>query len=1030
MAIEPVEGHEELLRELFAREVTGRAGAGHDGALLDGSKLYGTELINTELDESRLDDAERDDAERDGAGLDDARRALEALDVALAEDPPIDAAALGLPPGLEVRGVLGRGASGVVLCAHQASLGRDVAVKVLAAPGEPREAERLIAEARRLATLAHPGIVQVHEVGRVPGGVYIVLELVPGGSLQTLLAGGPLGAARAASLVRQVAEALAHSHERGVVHLDLKPGNVLLDAVGRAKVADFGLARELAAGHQAGQLGGASSRGLVGTPEYMAPEQANGARERLDERTDVHGLGALLYACLAGQPPFQARSLAETLDAVRHAEPQRLERAAPGVPRDLAAIAAVALAKDPARRYPTARAVAQDLARFEAGEPVLARPPGALVRTAARLRRHRREALAALAAAVATGASLLPFAPEPKGDGRWIDAAERALARGELHAAREITAELRRSALGDEGEERRVSALEREVERALAVASGAASGAAARGTAAPETAAPAAAASDVGSHDVAASDATLRGAIASDAVAPAPGVAGQTEPSGSAPVAAASDGLCTVLVDTWLLMDDRSAQRLWSGTATGPVGERLRLEGAGRVRLRLPHAKSGIDAFAIAPASGRGRPSNAARVEVEGLLEARGEDVQWRLVDNEVWLSLSGTARSTFVRFNADGPFAAGPALVEAQRYVFGIGRGCVMLKLAELARGEADLAAAAQRDLAGWAKALAGAVDAGAGHLDELAAAEPQVRGAYVDQVIAAVLLRAFGSGGALARLEAELATRGIEPWTLSDGLTPRGRFADTTRTGADLGEWLALAATDAGGAAGATIDALPESSSMRSLPATRPRGLQWLWLAYVAIACASVGIALARGARTEARLPGLGSAFVLAAVSFDKRVTSPFGVLSLDPLAACALAGAMFALRRAAPRFAPWAATAFLVAALQSLAVARLGVPDLRVPLVLGFLASAGAGRELATNAWARGIGTAAAMVLALAYVVGLAAPAILSLAYSVGLAPTIGAGTKSVALYFAYGAQLTIAVLVALAASVKSARALAGS
>lgn len=893
----------------------------------------------------------------------DVRRALEAFAVALGEDPPADLAALGLPLDFELRGALGRGASGVVVRAWQKSLAREVAVKVLATPGDPREAERLLAEARRLATLAHPGIVQVHEVGRVTSGVYVVLELLPGGSLQGLLARGPLGPGHAARLVRQVADALTHSHERGVVHLDLKPGNVLLDAAGDAKVADFGLARE--AGSE--RVSGSSSRGLVGTPEYMAPEQAADRRERFDERTDVHGLGALLYACLAGRPPYQASSLVETLDAVRFGAPPRLERVAPGVPHDLAAIVAVALAKDPRDRYQTARALAQDLARFEAGTPVLARPPGVLRRAASVLGRRRSEVAVALVAVLATALSLAPFrSAGPTTEARWIDAAERALARGELPAARAILAELQRGPHASRREELRVRAL------------------------------------DV---DVAVAEARDSAGVEPTDIVPLASVASSVE----LPLAALGDAPVTVVVDTWLVMDDGESQRLWSGHAAGRVGDSIRLEGFGRITLPLPVASPGLDVFAIAPAEARPRPAWAGKTELEGRLVAHGNDVVLDVTDREVWLALGDGSRSMFVHFNADGPSTRGAQLVEAQRYRFRIGpdRGCTVLMFAEVLRDDVGAETVAARDTRSWTSAIAAALQRGADELE--LPSELHVRAALADQAISCVLLSELGGRSALAALQAALAARGVDAATLTDELSERGRFAGVTTTGADLGEWLALADEVTPASVSEVIDVLPETSSMSLVYALRPRGREWLWIGYLVTAAALIVTAVVRAREGVRMLPALGVAVVFAAVTLDKQMGTPLGSLRCDVIACIELAIATALLRRAGPRVAGLAAVGFALAALQGIGVSLFGMPDVRVPLVLGFVALALVPHALAPDSMHRAVGVVLATVLGLAYLIG---------ALQLG-----SAQIQAVATYTSFATYLVIVILVALASAAKA-------
>lgn len=324
--------------------------------------------------------------------------------------PPI------LPDDYAIARELGRGGMGVVYLARQKSLGRDVAVKVLRV-GETAASQavrRFLDEARHLARLRHPHIVAVHEIGRAGvccdgtgGEPYFTMDYVDGEPLTALIAREKaLSPTRAVALIRQAAEAVRHAHAQGLIHRDLKPGNILVDRDGKACVTDFGLARELA-----GSSGLTRTGELMGTPAYMAPEQVLGQADRIGEATDVHALGAVLFELLTGRPPFgadtPARVLARILD-VEPTPPRRLDRR---VPRDLETIVLTALAKDPSRRYPTAAALLEDLRRFEDGLPPLARRPGPLVRSWRFARRHwRTPAVAVVLAAALLGlwALILP----------------------------------------------------------------------------------------------------------------------------------------------------------------------------------------------------------------------------------------------------------------------------------------------------------------------------------------------------------------------------------------------------------------------------------------------------------------------------------------------------------------------------------------------------------------------------------------------------------------------------------------------
>jgi tetratricopeptide (TPR) repeat protein/tRNA A-37 threonylcarbamoyl transferase component Bud32 len=271
------------------------------------------------------------------------------------------------PAGYEFIRQLGRGAMGEVFLAHHLRLKRFVALKMIrAGTADSKLRERLVVEAEAIARLQHPNIVQIFEVGEAAGGPFLALEYAEGGSLDKHLAGAPLPPGRAAALIEVLARAVHHAHERGLVHRDLKPANVLLAQGGTPKVTDFGLVHDLASGP-----GG----GVVGTPGYMAPEQAGGT-EQITPRTDIYALGAILYECLTGRPPFVEPTAAETLLAVQTRDPVPIRQLRPAVPRDLATICEACLRKDAARRYGNAAALAEDLARFARGEPIAARPVG------------------------------------------------------------------------------------------------------------------------------------------------------------------------------------------------------------------------------------------------------------------------------------------------------------------------------------------------------------------------------------------------------------------------------------------------------------------------------------------------------------------------------------------------------------------------------------------------------------------------------------------------------------------------------
>jgi serine/threonine-protein kinase len=278
---------------------------------------------------------------------------------------------------------LGHGGMGVVFKARQETLKRLVAVKMIRAGMYASAEERLRfrREGESIARIRHAHVVQIHEFGEHAGQLYFSMELLEGGTLAGRLRDGPMPESDAAELVRTLAQAVAAAHAQGIVHRDLKPGNVLLAADGSVKITDFGLAKLLNEDSNV-----TCTDAILGTPAYMAPEQARGERQQIGPATDVYALGAILYEALTGHAPFHGESRSQTLEQVRDREPEPPSRRRPGLARDLEAICLKCLEKEPGRRYPSAAELAEDVDRWLRGEPTLVRPPGWLIR----LRRHLR----------------------------------------------------------------------------------------------------------------------------------------------------------------------------------------------------------------------------------------------------------------------------------------------------------------------------------------------------------------------------------------------------------------------------------------------------------------------------------------------------------------------------------------------------------------------------------------------------------------------------------------------------------------
>lgn len=294
---------------------------------------------------------------------------------------------------------IGQGAMGIVFKARQVSLNRTVAVKMLlsGALATPAEVRRFRQEAEAAATLRHPNIVAIHEVGEQDGRPFFSMDYIEGQSLSNVINRTPLPAERAARYLQKIAEAIHFAHTHGIVHRDLKPANVLIDANDQPHITDFGLARQIEIESDLTLTGVA-----LGTPSYMPPEQAAGCRHKMGPQSDIYSLGAILYDLVTGRPPFRADTAVDTLRQVLDTEPVPPRLLNPKVPRDLETICLKCLAKEPGARYESAQALSEDLARFLRHEPILARPVAAPARVARWCRRHP-----VLALSLATIAALL-----------------------------------------------------------------------------------------------------------------------------------------------------------------------------------------------------------------------------------------------------------------------------------------------------------------------------------------------------------------------------------------------------------------------------------------------------------------------------------------------------------------------------------------------------------------------------------------------------------------------------------------------
>ncbi len=305
---------------------------------------------------------------------------------------------------------IARGGMGVVYRARQTSLNREVALKMILAGqlASVEDVKRFHTEAEAAANLQHPNIVAIHEVGEHEGQHYFSMDYVDGKDLAELVRDNPLPAARAAAYLKTIAEAIHFAHQRGTLHRDLKPQNVLIDRDDRPRITDFGLAKRVESDSHLTQTGA-----VLGSPSYMPPEQAWGRHDQVGPHSDVYSLGAILYCLLSGRPPFHAATAIDTLRQVIEEPPAALRKLNPDVPQDLETICLKCLEKRPELRYHSARELAEELGRFLNHEPIHARPVSAARRAAFWARRHP-WSIAATASLLVIGLAFLAY-------GLWVE---------------------------------------------------------------------------------------------------------------------------------------------------------------------------------------------------------------------------------------------------------------------------------------------------------------------------------------------------------------------------------------------------------------------------------------------------------------------------------------------------------------------------------------------------------------------------------------------------------------------------------
>src|SRR5213078_3737915 len=338
-------------------------------------------------DPGRVDDPARDETDTAAAGHN--KKTARAAEL------------LGELGDYELLEEVGRGGQGVVFRARQKSLNRTVALKVISLGQWASKAhlKRFRREAEAAASLDHPSIVPIYEVGERDGSCYFSMKFVEGGQLDEVVRRTPMSIRQAVELIAKVARTVHYAHERGILHRDIKPGNILLDAKGEPHLTDFGLARLVESESSVTQ-----TLDVLGTPSYMAPEQATGNNAAVSSATDVYGIGAVLYQLLTGQPPFAGGATYETIKLLLDTEPRQPRLLNPKIDRDLSTICLKCLQKDSKRRYPSALALAEDLERWLKHEPILARHTGIFTRGRKWVQRNPTSALLAASLVAFTAA--------------------------------------------------------------------------------------------------------------------------------------------------------------------------------------------------------------------------------------------------------------------------------------------------------------------------------------------------------------------------------------------------------------------------------------------------------------------------------------------------------------------------------------------------------------------------------------------------------------------------------------------------